>query len=131
MTQSTPSVSDSELEVLKVLWATGPATVRYVLGYLEKSGRSWAYTTVQTLLLRLQHKGFVESRKEGRAHVYRAGVDQKELLSRELDELAERVCDGAASPLVLSLVEGRRFSAEEIRQLRELLDRLEGETGSK
>ena len=62
--------SDSELEVLKALWEIGPATVRDLHGPLQESGSSWAYTTVQTLLARLEQKGYVRCDKSGRAHVF-------------------------------------------------------------
>lgn len=121
----TPAISDAELDVLKVLWKDGPLTVREVNGLLRKKKRRWAYNTVLTLLSRLREKGYVASDKSGVAHVFRAAVSQETLLQHRLTELAERVCDGTASPLVHALVQGKRFSAREIREFRELLDRLE------
>jgi predicted transcriptional regulator len=120
-----PSVSKAELEVLKVLWERPSATVREVNAALREQGRDQAYTTVQTLLQRLEAKGFVTCDKAGPAHVYRAAVSRDDLVSRRLRELAEQLCDGASSPLLLALVEGSRLTPEEVRQLRELLDRLE------
>ena len=117
-------VSDAELDVLKSLWDDGPGTPRDVLHRLKGRGRSWAYTTVQTLLMRLFDKGFVSSDKSARAHVFSARVTRDELLTRELGDLATRVCGGEATPLMLNLVKGRRFRPDEIRDFRELLDRL-------
>ena len=125
-------VGGAELEVLKTLWEFGPGTVREVNARLTRQGRSWAYTTVQTMLQRLEAKGFVRSDRSGSAHVYRAAVSREELLGRRLRELADQFCDGTASPLVLALVEGTRFTPEEIQQLRQLLDQLEApERGKK
>lgn len=124
------SVSDAELDVLKSLWDGGPATPREVLQRLKGRGRSWAYTTVQTLLMRLFEKGFVTSDKSARAHVFSARVTRDDLLARELGDLAERVCGGEATPLMLNLVKGRRFSADEIRGFRDVLDRLATEAES-
>lgn len=117
-----PSVSDAELDVLKALWEHGPGTVRDVDAVLQ---RRWAYNTVLTLLTRLREKGYVASEKQGVAHVFRAVVSRENLLRDRLTELADRVCDGTASPLMHALVKGRPFSPEEIEQFRRLLDELE------
>jgi predicted transcriptional regulator len=120
-----PSVSKGELEVLKVLWERPAATVREVNAALREQGRDQAYTTVQTLLQRLESKGYVASEKGAPAHVYRATVSRDALVNLRLRELSEQLCDGTSSPLLHALVEGSRLSAEEVRQLRELLERLE------
>jgi predicted transcriptional regulator len=119
------AVSEAELEVLKVLWEHGPGTVRAVNALLHKQGRRWAYTTVQTLLQRLEAKGCVSSDKSGAAYVYQAAVSREALLSQRLRDLADQFCDGTSSPLVHALVEGQHFTPEEIRQLRRLLDELD------
>jgi len=121
-------VSDTELEILKVLWDLGEATVRDVLDASAQQGeRAWAYTTAQTLLVRLQEKGFVESEKRGRAHLFRPTVSRDDLLGRSLEELAARVCDGSSMPLLLNLVRSGQFSSAEVARFRELLNELEGD----
>ena len=119
-------ISDTELEVLKLLWELGEGTVRNVRErVVPEPGRDWAYTTVQTLLNRLQEKGFIESTRQGRAFVFRAVVSRDELLGKSLDSLADRVCDGAALPLLLNLVHSGKFKPEDIRCFRQLLDELD------
>ena len=121
-----PPVSDSELEVLKVLWSTGPTTVRDVEARLRRRTRRLAYNTVLTLLSRLREKGYVAAdRGGGTAHVFRPLVTREELLTHGLTNLANRICDGTSSPLVQALVRGRRFSPDEIAHFRRLLDDLE------
>jgi BlaI family transcriptional regulator, penicillinase repressor len=117
-------ISETELAVLKVLWDLNAGTVREVQVALKPQGRKWAYTTVQTLLNRLQSKGYAASDKSGQAHVYRAAVSREQLIRRRLGDLADEFCEGTASPLVLALVEGGRFTPEEIEQFRQLLDQL-------
>lgn len=124
-----PPISETEQAVLKVLWDRGPGPVREVLTALGEQGHSWAYTTVQTLLTRLMAKGYVAADRSGPAHVYRAAVSRGELLQQRLSDLADTFCEGIASPLMLALVEGSAFTPEEIARLRELLDRLEAESG--
>ncbi len=129
MTPTSLPISETELVVLKTLWAHGPGTVREIRGHLDLSGRSWAYTTVQTLLTRLVAKRYVvskaPSKSQGRAHEFRAARSREAFLGEQLDDLAERVCEGTSLPLVMSLVQGRRFSADEIRDFRQLLDDME------
>jgi predicted transcriptional regulator len=119
------ALSETELEVLKVLWEHGPGTVREVNEILSRQGRQWAYTTVLTLLSRLEQKGYVASDKTGLAHVFRGAVSRDALLSQRLTHLADELCEGTATPLVTALVEGRKFSAAEIEHFRRLLDELE------
>jgi len=118
-------ISETELEILKVLWEHGPGTVREIDSQLRKAGRRWAYTTVLTLLSRLQAKGYVKSDKTELAHVFKPAVTRDRLMRRRLKDLADALCDGAATPLVLALVEGERFSALELEQFRRLLDELD------
>ncbi len=117
------TISDTELEVLKVLWERPNGTVRDIQAVFRR--KRWAYTTVQTLLNRLEAKGFVESDRTGPAHVYRAAVSREQLLQQRLNDLSERLCEGTASPLLMALVEGVRFTPEEIDRLRQMLDDLE------
>ena len=116
--------SDAELEVLKVLWQSGPSTVRDVAAALRRQRRRLAYNTVLTLLSRLREKGYVAVDRREAAHQFRAIVTREELLGSSLRALADRVCDGTASPLVHALVRGRQFSAGEIAHFRKLLDDL-------
>ena len=119
------SISETELDVLKELWENGPATVRVLNERLRRQGRRWAYTTVLTLLQRLEAKGYVASDKSGVAHVFRPALTRDKLLQQRLKDLANQLCEGTATPLVLALVEGQRFTPEEISRFRQLLDQLE------
>ena len=118
-----PPPSEQELEVLKVLWDEGPSTVRGVDEVLRGRGVRRIYTHLQTLLNRLQAKGHVASEpKSGAlAHVYRAVTTRDDLLRDRLQNLADQLCEGATTPLVLTLVESHEFSDEEIARLRALL----------
>jgi BlaI family transcriptional regulator, penicillinase repressor len=125
LTEHGALISEAELEVLKVLWEHPSGTVRQINAILQQQGRRWAYTTVQTLLQRLEAKGHIHSDKSGLAHIYRPAVSREDLLNRRLRELADQFCDGTASPLLLALIGNSRLTADEIKQLRQLLDQLE------
>ena len=118
----------AELEVLKVLWDEGPATVRQVLEHLHGRGRRVAYTTVLTFLTRLEQKGFAESDKSGLAHVFRATVSRERVSRSRLRNLVKELYDGAAGSLVLHLVKTERLSAEDLTALQRLLDELDPKT---
>jgi BlaI family transcriptional regulator, penicillinase repressor len=120
-----PSTSQAELDILKTIWESGPGTVRELNVRLRKGGRRWAYTTVLTLLQRLEAKGYVASDKTGLAHVFRAVVSRERVLRQRLKDLANQLCEGTPAPLVLALVQDQHFSEDEIEQFRKLLDRLE------
>ena len=114
------------MEVLKVLWDEEAGTVRAIRDHLRKRRRRWAYTTVQTLLNRLRAKGYVARDESGMAHVFRAAVSRDKLIDWRLRELADQVCEGASTPLVLSLVQSKRLSGEELAALRRMLDEAGG-----
>jgi predicted transcriptional regulator len=120
------TLGESELDLLKLLWEHGPGTVREINDLSRRHGRQWAYTTVLTMLQRLEAKGYVTSDKTGVAHVFQPAVSRDKLLRQRLADLAEQLCEGTATPLVLALVEGQRFTDQEISRFRELLDQLEG-----
>ena len=119
------SISEAELEVLKVLWENDSGTVRTLHDQLQRQGRRWAYTTVLTHLQRLEAKGNVASDKSGVAHVFRPALTRDKLLRQRLKDQANKLCEGTATPLVLALVEAQRFTPEEIDHFRLLLDQLE------
>lgn len=119
------SISDAELEVLKILWRDGPSTVREMHAELSRKGPRRAYTTVLTLLTRLREKGFVADEKSGVALQFRALVTREQLLKARLAKLADQICDGTTAPLVHALVDSRQFSADEIAAFRKLLDELD------
>ena len=120
--ENQPGLSESEREVLRVLWDRGPGTVREINAELTRRGRQWAYTTVATLLQRLSAKQYAASDPSTVPHVFRAAVTRDEILERRLRDAADELCDGRAAPLVLALVQGGRFTADELERMRKILD---------
>ena len=118
-------LGDAELEVLKALWALGQAPVREVMNHLHEGGRRVAYTTVLTVLTRLDQKGFVASDKSGVAYVYRPKVSRARITRSRLRSLIEQLYDGSAGPLVLQLIRQERLSIQEIEALQRLVDGLD------
>ena len=121
-------LGEAELEVLKTLWDHGPATVREVLSHLHEHGRRVAYTTVQTLLTRLEQKGYATSNKSELAYVYRARLTRDRVTRSRLKTLVQQLYDGAAGPLVVQLIRTEQFTTKEIEELQRLIDRLDSDT---
>ncbi len=121
-------ISEAELAVLEALWKA-PGAPNELQERLAKNGPAWAYTTVQTLLHRLLGKGFVTRKREGVAQIYSAIVDRNELVARHVTDLAERLCSGSMSPLLLGLVKSKRFSRGDLARFREILDESDARGG--
>jgi predicted transcriptional regulator len=117
-------VTDAELDVLRALWDEGPAPIRALADRLYPGGGASEYATVQKLLERLEDKGHVTHRSEGRANVYSARVRREDLVARRLRDTAEKLCDGSLTPLLTHLVSAGRLSTDELAELRRLVDRL-------
>ena len=124
-----PALSGAELEVLKALWVRGSGTVRQVNDLLSERGKTWAYTTVMTLLQRLSGKGYATIDESGPAYVYQPATSREELMRIRAQDVANELCGGATSTLVLNLMEGQTFNSEEISRLRHLVERLDSERG--
>ena len=121
-----PAMAKSELEIARIVWKLGSATVREVLEQLPKD-RNLDFKTVQTYLRRLESKGYFKTKKEGRSKVYLAKVRADRVVREVVDDFMERLFDGEAIPLLQHLINDRGLSDDEIRKLREMLNRLEGE----
>jgi BlaI family penicillinase repressor len=128
MSQETPQKpTASELEILRVLWARGPSTVREVYEALREQ-KSLGYTTVLKLLQIMTAKGTVRRNEEQRAHVYEACQPAEETKRQLVGDVLHRVFEGSASELMIHALEGRRTSKKELDELRRLLDEYERRT---
>ena len=123
-----PGLSKGEMEVVRVLWGLGEATVRQVLEAFPPR-RTIDFSTVQTYLRRLEAKGYVQTRLEGRVHVYSSRIKPRTVIRETVDDLVDRLFGGDTLPLVRHLIEERGLSDQDVRQLRELLERLNRKHG--
>ena len=115
----------SELEILRVLWARGPSTVREVHDAMSEK-KALGYTTVLKLLQIMTTKGTVRRNEDQRAHVYQACQPATETKRQLVGDVLQRVFEGSASELMIHALEGRRTSKQELDELRRLLDEYEG-----
>ena len=121
-----PPLSKGEMEVARLLWELGEATVRKLFEAFP-GDRGVDFTTVQTYLTRLHAKGYARTWLDGRTRVYAPSVKPKTVIRETVDDLVDRLFGGRAVPLMRHLIEEHGIGEEELAELRELLDRLEEE----
>jgi BlaI family penicillinase repressor len=124
MTRSPLKPTASELEILRVLWARGPSTVREVHESLSET-KDLGYTTVLKLLQIMTTKGTVRRNETQRAHVYEACLPAEQTKRQIAGDMLQRVFEGSASQLMMHALAGRKSSPEEITELRRMLDEYE------
>src|ERR1700745_3217738 len=117
----------SELEILRVLWARGPSTVREVHEALSEK-KDLGYTTVLKLLQIMTAKGTVRRDEGQRAHVYEACQPATETKKQLVGDVLQRVFESSARDVMSHALEGRRTSKKELEELRRLLDEYERRT---
>jgi BlaI family transcriptional regulator, penicillinase repressor len=121
-----PEPTESELEILTILWQLGPSTVRQVHESLERHGL--AYTTILSMLQIMHQKGLVNRDDSERAHVFKPALSKHQTQRQILGKLLQRVFGGSSTELVMqALGSAKPASTEEIRKIRALLDKLEAD----
>jgi predicted transcriptional regulator len=123
--QGAPRPTDAELEILRVLWQSGPSTVRDVQEALNRN-KPTGYTTVLKLMQIMTEKGLVRRDEGQRAHVYEARFAQEQTQQQLIGDLIERVFDGSAAKLLMqALATKEKTSSEELSEIRRVLDGFE------
>ena len=115
-------LTPQELEIMKVVWRTGPATVRDVYEDLLQHRRI-AYTSVMTMMNVLERKGHLRKSAQDRAFVYEPTAPQRRVLSSMVGEFVDRVFNGSASPLLQHLFEDERITDQDLREIQRLMKR--------
>ena len=113
-------LTEQELEIMKVVWRRGNATVRNVYEELL-SRRKIAYTTVMTMMGILEQKGHLKKSAAERAYIYTPAQPQREVVGKMVQDFVKRVFNGSAKPLLVHLVENKKISREEFEEISKLL----------
>ena len=121
-----PKISESEWLVMQVLWSRGPLTANEVVEELAPKAK-WKPKTVKTLINRLVKKGAVKFKKEGRKYRYYTAVSEAKCVGTESRSFVQRVYGGAARPMLAAFLEDAELSAEDIAELKKILEQKEGE----
>lgn len=125
MSESHPlKPTDSELEILQVIWNSGPSSVRQVNDELNKRRRT-GYTTTLKIMQIMHEKGFLAREEKGRMHVYTAAVREDETRKLLLDRFVETAFGGSAMQLVMQALGRHRSTSEELEELKNLIRKME------
>jgi BlaI family penicillinase repressor len=117
-----PRISDTEWEIMRVVWEREPVTASEIVTALQASDASWHPVTAKTLINRLVKKGALSYDHFGRAYVYRSEVTEKECVAAASKSFLTRVFDGSLASMVAYMVEGRQLNTKQIREIKSLLD---------
>jgi len=117
-----PRPTDAELAILRVLWERGPSTVRQVHDVLVERVGPTAYTTALKLLQIMTEKGLVRRDDTDRTHVYQARLSEEQTQRQLVRDLLDRAFGGSSSKLVLQALSARRATAEELGEIRKLIE---------
>ena len=124
MSKNLHKPTESELEVLAILWKNGPSTVRFVNDHLNEK-REVGYTTTLKIMQIMNEKGILSRENEGRTHIYKPEIPQEEIQGKLVDRLLETAFGGSASNLVMQALGNHKSSQEELEKIKELIKKLE------
>ena len=122
--QKSQHLTPLELEIMDVLWETGPANVQVVQ---QKLKRELAYTTVQTMLNILHRKGKVKRTLKERAYFYKPSISREKAISKQVIDVVDRLFGGSAESLVMSLVETKHLTPEKLARLQKMVAEVQEE----
>jgi predicted transcriptional regulator len=120
MRSKSPTLTEQELEIMKVVWGRERATVRDVYETLLER-RKIAYTTVMTMMKILEQKKYLRKTQDDRAYVYRPAKPKKQVIQGMVREFVDRVFNGSAEPLLLHLVEDRKLSGKDLDEISRMI----------
>ena len=124
MRPKSETLTGQELEIMKVIWPRGQATIREVYDEL-RTERTIAYTTVQTMMNILETKGHLKKEAGDKAHVYTPVRAQQLVVRSMVREFVNRVFDGSTRPLLVHLLKEKGLTERERKELQKLLDKEE------
>jgi predicted transcriptional regulator len=117
----THRLGDLQLRIMKALWERREATVAEVLDTLDDTDATLAYTTIATMLRKMEARGLVTHRAEGRSFIYRAKVAAEDVSRSMANHLVDRLFEGSLLEAVNHLLSSREVSQDELRQLEKLI----------
>lgn len=121
-----PKPTNSELEILQIIWKNGASTVREINEELAKDkGSKIGYTTTLKLMQIMHEKGLLERETSSRTHVYKALVSRSKTSQNILNTLIDTVFNGSAAQLVMQALSSNKSSREEIEMIKKYLDELD------
>ena len=122
--QTKQQPTEMELAILKVLWQTGPSTVRQVNDEINTQHKT-GYTTTLKLMQIMTDKGLLVRDDSAFKHVYKPAVSEEKTQNQIVGDMLDKVFAGSAEKLVMRALSAKQMSAEELKKIRQLLDKME------
>ncbi len=122
--QKIPKPTESELEILKVLWENGPSSVRFVNDEINKR-KETGYTTTLKLMQIMLEKQLLTRNTDARSHIYEAAISQVDTQRDLLGKFVDNVFGGSATSLVMQALGNHQASREELDQIKALIEQME------
>jgi predicted transcriptional regulator len=124
MRPKSPTLTEQELEIMKIVWSRESASVRDVYEALLER-RKIAYTTVMTMMKILEQKKYLLKTQEDRAYIYRPAKPKNQVIKGMVREFVNRVFNGSAEPLLVHLIEDQRLSRKDLEEIAQMIRRKE------
>ena len=128
MVRTAKDITDTELQVINVLWERGACTVREVCSLVYPEGTPSYYASTQTMLERLEQKKYVVRNRDAYPHRFKACVSRDEVIGRRLQATADKLCEGSLAPLLTHLVKAK-LSVDQRGELRKLINEIDSSKG--
>ncbi len=125
MKKSAIKPTESELEILQILWESGPSTVRFINDRLNLS-KKVGYTTTLKIMQIMAEKGILSRNTESRTHIYSSNISQDDAQQQMLDKLLKTVFGGSAKKLVIQALGNHKSTQTELEEIKKLINDLEG-----
>ena len=118
------SISDSEWEVMRIVWTLGETNTKQILNELQAK-KDWTDSTIKTLIRRLVQKGWLNTKQDGRRYIYTATVNQTEMMYNEAKTLLNRMCDMHKGEVILKLLEDFPLSKGDLMKMKKEISQKE------
>jgi predicted transcriptional regulator len=125
MTRTSANITDAEWAVLERLWEHGPLSVRRLADAIYPNGGASEYATVHKLLERLEAKKHVQRKRSAGVYLFQASIPRDDVIGRQLETLVDKMYGGSLQPLLINLVRVKKLTAQELRDLLDLVDSLD------
>jgi BlaI family transcriptional regulator, penicillinase repressor len=125
LSKTVPEMTEAEWPIMKVVWAKAPCAAGTVQETLQKD-KNWAYSTVKTVMDRMVNKGFLKTYNVRNVQLFISNITENQAKRNEVFKTLKRAFDGALTPMMQFLLEHETFRAEELKQLRQIVDKASG-----
>lgn len=119
-----PQISEAEFEIMKVIWDNSPINTKEIVDIVTKSS-NWNMRTIHTLIARLEKKGAIKHKKDGRIYIYFPIVKKEDYINSESKSFLDKFYNGAVNKMVMNFIQNDMLSLEDIQELKNILNEKE------